>query len=160
MPSILKLSQIRIVILWGGISRLMETKSLEIKEGNVTDNLRAIGALLPLHWEESARNKQLMVLKPDYDKYKNMDKMGKLLGVFAYYEDVIVGYSVNIIDYHLHYSDLKVCSNDVLFLDPLFRDTSLGLRLMKTTKELAKSKGAKMMLWHAKEDTALDKIMQ
>jgi len=138
----------------------MPTKSLDIVVGSVTDYIDMVGDLLEKHWEESAKNKSIMVLKPDLEKYKTMDKMGKLLGVFAYYDGAVVGYSVNVLDYHLHYSDLKVCSNDVLFLDKEFRDTPLGLRLMKATKEEAKSRGARLMLWHAKQDSPLDKILQ
>lgn len=138
----------------------MATPQLNLVVESVTDNLDAIGGLLQLHWEEVAKNKHLMVLKPDYEKYKTLDKMGKLLGIFAYYDESIVGYSVNIIDTHLHYKELVVCNNDVLFLDQSFRDTPLGLRLKKKTEEEAKARGAHMITWHAKEGSSLDLILQ
>lgn len=132
---------------------------MDIRVESVTDNIRVVGDLLELHWEESAKNKAIMILKPDYEKYKQIDAIGKLLGVFGYFEGSIVGYSVNVIDTHLHYSDLIVCSNDVLFLDPVFRDTTLGLRLKKETELAAKDRGAQLMLWHAKENSPFASIL-
>lgn len=132
---------------------------IDICVESVTDNMNIVGDLLELHWEEVAQNKSLMVLKPDYEKYRQIEAMGKMFGVFAYYEGSIVGYSVNIIDTHLHYSDLISCSNDVLFLDPVFRDTPLGLRLKKATEVEAKARGARLMLWHAKENSPFAAIL-
>lgn len=138
----------------------METAQLDIRVESVTDNLDAIGDLLELHWEESAKNKGLMVLNPDKERYKAIDKTGKLLGIYAYVGSELAGYSVNFVDNHLHYKDLIVCSNDVLFLDPAYRATPLGLRLMRKTEQFAKQRGARLMLWHAKENSPLDLILQ
>ena len=60
---------------------------------------------------------------------------------------------------HFHYADLRVTQNDVLFVKKEFRGGRLGLRLLKATEDHAKSEGCKLMLWHAKENTALDKLL-
>lgn len=115
--------------------------------------------LLNEHWEEVALNKQLMVLKPDVEKYKILDKMGMLMALCAYVGDTIVGYSVSIITPHLHYSDLLICQNDVIFVSKEYRNTPLGIRLIKKTEECAREKGVHMMLWHAKENSQFSTIL-
>lgn len=117
-------------------------------------------ALLEKHWHEVARNKQVMVLKPDRERYLQLEAQGGLLCLAAVDPDgEVVGYSVNFIGPHIHYVDLVVCNNDVLFLREDLRPSPIGLRLLKDTERLAKARGARLMLWHAKEDTALATIM-
>lgn len=117
-------------------------------------------ALLDAHYDEVAKNKRLMVLRPDWDKYYQLEHEGKILAVGAFLDNKLVGYSVNFVDYHIHYADLMVCSNDIIYITPELRASPLGLRLMVVTRELAKEYGAKLMLWHAKEHSALDKILR
>jgi hypothetical protein len=74
-------------------------------------------------------------------------------------DGVIVGYSLNFIGPHFHYSDLVVCNNDVLFLRNDLRPSTVGLRLIRETERVAKTRGARLMLWHAKDQTSLAKIM-
>ena len=111
------------------------------------------------HYDEIARNKQVMKLKPNWPSYHAVDKIGWLFIYLAMQNDVCIGYSMNIMMHHLHYADLKVCQNDVLFVKKEFRGGRLGLRLLKVTEDHARSEGCKLMLWHAKENTALAKLL-
>ena len=111
------------------------------------------------HYEEIARNKQVMKLKPNWPSYHAVDKIGWLFIYLAMQDDVCIGYSMNIMMHHLHYADLRICQNDVLFVKKEFRGGRLGLRLLKVTEDHARSEGCKLMLWHAKEDTALAKLL-
>ena len=111
------------------------------------------------HYEEIARNKQIMNLKPNYDLYERLNATGWLFIYVAMQGDVCIGYSMNIIMHHFHYADLRVTQNDVLFVKKELRGGRLGLRLLKATEDHARSEGCKLMLWHAKENTALDKLL-
>ena len=111
------------------------------------------------HYQEIARNKQIMKLKPNWPMYETVDRNGCLFIYLAMQGDVCIGYSMNIMMNHLHYADLKYCQNDVLFIKKEFRGGRIGLRLMKTTEEHAKSLGCKVMLWHAKERTTLAALL-
>lgn len=115
--------------------------------------------LLHSHWDEIALNKQLMQLKPMLDKYYQLEDNGMLLIVGAYTDGELVGYSVNFLNQHLHYADLWTCMNDLLFIERDARKTGVGAGLMQRTEELAKTRGAQMMLWHAKENTALAALL-
>jgi GNAT superfamily N-acetyltransferase len=133
---------------------------IRIVEMPMTGRIDEMWSLLAAHWDEVAKNKQVMVLKPDRAKYEMLEAQGALLCLAAIEPDgEIVGYSVSFVGPHIHYADLVVANNDVLFLREDLRPSSIGLRLLKETERAAKAKGARLMLWHAKEHTALAKIM-
>lgn len=115
--------------------------------------------LLQEHWLEVAKHKDIMVLDPDWEKYRMLQDAGTLFALVLYLGDQPVGYSANIIDTHLHYSGLTAASNDVLYVHPDHRGTQ-ALRLMNETKRVARERGAKAMLWHAKPNTSLDSILR
>lgn len=117
-----------------------------------------IDALLFEHWHEVAKNKALMVLAPDWERYKAIEDAGKLFTLYAFDGPELIGYSCNIIDNHMHYKGLTIASNDVLFIHPAARGTT-GLKLMAATEARAKKLGAQLMLWHAKQDSSLAKVL-
>lgn len=130
-----------------------------IETDRVSDVIDLSTALQTEHWEEIAKNKHLMVLAPDVEKYRLIEQAGKLFAVLAYDGDEMVGYSVNIVDNNLHYRDLVQAQNDVLFVKPSHRAGRLFLRLREATMRMAAARGARLMLWHAKEDTPLADIL-
>lgn len=111
------------------------------------------------HWQEVALNKTLMVLKPDVAKYQFLEKTGAFFGLAAFDGDELVGYSGNFIGQHIHYADLRYCNNDVLFVAKAHRASPLGLRLIRETVAEAQRRGARMMLWHGKQDTPLAELL-
>ncbi|HEY5993656.1 MAG TPA: GNAT family N-acetyltransferase [Gallionellaceae bacterium] len=131
----------------------------KIVETTVSDKVAELFPLLQLHRDELATNKALMELAPNVDAYRALEQSGALLALVAYREEEIVGYSINFIGQHMHYSGLRYAHNDALYVAPEHRGGRLGLRLMRETERLAKEKGARMMMWHAKTDTTLEKLM-
>lgn len=131
-----------------------------IYEDTVASLRSDIEGLIPAHYEELAKRKDLMRLQPDWDKYKLIEDAGMLLALSAYVDDKLAGYSINIIDSHLHYSGLRYAQNDLLFLHKDYRTGSLGLRLIRETQIAARERGAGMMMWHAKPGTTLHKLLQ
>jgi hypothetical protein len=124
-----------------------------------TEKIEEVWELLCLHREELATHKHLMVLKPDIKKYRLLEITGKLLSLALYDEEKIVGYSVTIIDRALHYADLVYAQNDILYLHPQCRGGIWGMRLIKKTEQAAKKRGAKMIFFHGKENTAFSALM-
>lgn len=116
--------------------------------------------LLERHWEEVALFKDLTVLKPDLQRYKDLEEKGRLFCIVAQIGGETIGYSANFLVSHLHYADLILCQNDVLYLVPERRQSRIGLSLINATISVAQGMGAKLMLWHAKYDTALDQLLE
>lgn len=136
----------------------MQQQLLKIEEGSYKDALFKT-ELLNEHWEELVSKKHLFKVNGDYERYDLLEKNGALITILAKENDEVVGYSVNILSPHLHYKDTLVCYNDLLFVSKDKRNSPLGIKLIKYTEELAKERGAQVMLWHAKQDTPLSKIL-
>lgn len=116
--------------------------------------------LLEAHRDELTTNKELMNLAPDIGRYAAMEDAGFMFGLTARENGHVVGYSVNLISQHLHYSALRYVHNDVLFLDKGHRFGTLGLRMLRATRAEAKARGARLVVWHAKPGTPLESILR
>ena len=132
---------------------------IDIRTATVDEMLVEAQTLFEEHWNEIALNKDVMVLKPYEEKYRAAEEQGTIFILAAWQEDVLVGYSVNFVTNHLHYADMKLCSNDLLFIKKEYRAGRVGMRMMKATEAKAKDLGCKLMLWHAKENTPLAAIL-
>lgn len=133
--------------------------SATFRLSSVAEMREHAGALFREHYDEIARNKAVMVLSPDWPKYEAMEQAGLLLALSAWIGDELVGYSVGFITAHLHYSELRYYQNDVLFVARPHRASRLGLRLIAETEERAAAQGARLVVWHAKQGTALDALL-
>lgn len=112
------------------------------------------------HYEEIATNKELMKLDPDYEVYASLDKNGKIFILGAFQDGQLVGYSLNIMYQHLHYSGLKICTNDILFIQKKHRKGGQGAELILKTEEEAKARGVKIMMWPVNKGSKLDSLMK
>lgn len=131
---------------------------IRIEETKVADRIAEVWPLLAAHWEEIARNKDVMVLAPDAERYQALEDLGMVIALAAYDGGAIVGYCVTFVVKHLHYAGLTYATNDVLYVHPDYRRGRTGLRLIRETERLAKERGARLVLWHAKEGTPLVSI--
>lgn len=135
-----------------GLSSTLERPSLKVFKA--TDHVDEMWNLLQKHRDELATNKELMILQPDIERYKVLEDQGILLSISVNLGQKIIGYSINVIAPNMHYSGLTVCQNDLIYVEPEHRG-GVGGTLMSFTKELAKERGAMMMVWHAKPGTVL-----
>jgi predicted GNAT superfamily acetyltransferase len=131
----------------------------EIREVDVATGFVLVQDLLSQHYDEVAQFKSVNVLDPDIDTYLRLQEKGSLLTLVAFVDGSCVGYSCNIISPNMHYRQALYCKNDVLFLHKDYRHSMIGLRLIRETERLAKERGAQLMLWHAKERTALNSLL-
>lgn len=121
--------------------------------------IREFAALTEQHWREIALNKAVP-LDVDWELFSAREAAGDVfcVGVFDA-SGAMVGYSVNYLFQHPHYRTVRMCQNDALFLSPTVRGGHVGVQLMNFTATTARSLGAKRMLWHAKKDTTLDRML-
>jgi len=131
---------------------------IDILEQKILPTAYSLKELFEQHWEEvyGITNRKANIM---LDVYGKMEEVGMAFGLFAYYDMHIVGYSINFLAPNIHSAGHISCNNDALYVDPFFRDTPLGLRLIKRTEEKAKMKGADMMCWNAPLNTNLIKIL-
>lgn len=126
----------------------------------VADKADILWPLMQSHRDELATHKHLMKLSPDKTKYTALEATGMLLSLLAYEGDELVGYSVGLLANHIHYSDLHYYHNDTLFVVKEHRHSRLGSMLIRETEKQASERGAKIIMWHAKPDTALCRVLE
>lgn len=128
---------------------------------NITEHVDAIWPLLEAHRHELATHPDIMPLEPMIGVYQDLEVQNRLLSIILEHPEAgIVGYSVNIISQNLHYGSLKTCQNDVVFVSSSYRQEGGGSLLMKAVEQNAKHDGCKMILLHAKQGTALDRMLR
>jgi len=135
------------------------SESITIKILNVGFFEENCNDLFKEHYEEIALNKSVMTLLPNWDKYYALEQSNQLFCLGAFSGEQCIGYSINFFTNHLHYKELFYMQNDLLFVAEEYRKTRVGLDLIRETEKQAFAKGAEMMLWHAKENTALSGLM-
>lgn len=134
--------------------------SIEIRPIRVDAFMEAAGALMQAHWSEIAKHRDVMVLKPDVDGYRQIESSGNLIALGAFDGGAMVGYCVSFFaPRHLHYADTAAVSNDILFVDRSRRLDGVGQMLMQETERIARDRGARMVFWHAKRGTTLDAML-
>ena len=138
----------------------MPTPSYIIRPTTVAEIKEHAYDMLEEHRQELATHKHIMKLNPQFDKYLELEALGCLLGLAVEVDKKIVGYSATIIAPNMHYSDLVIASNDLIFLKKEYRKGRIGLALIRTTEKEAKERGAMCMLWHVKPQTAMSNLLE
>jgi GNAT superfamily N-acetyltransferase len=135
-------------------------KTVLIEEATLDEIWHAAAPLLSAHYEEVAKFKEIAVLKPDYERYKQAECSNRFLALLVRVEGEVIGYSANFHAASLHYADLNVYQNDVIYLAPEHRGGRLGLALIyKTIEHIRTRWGPGLMVWHAKEATPLNTLL-
>lgn len=137
----------------------MPTTAVDFRLTAIADIEEHGSALLEQHYAELTLNKQRDKLSPDWDRYYELERAEALLVIGAYSDDQLVGYSITIVQPHLHYTGTTQAINDVLFLASEFRGGRAGVELIRLTERMAEAMGANAMGWHAKQGTALDALL-
>jgi hypothetical protein len=106
--------------------------------------------LLVDHYEELTLNKHQVKLNPDWDRYFELERQGKLHLFTLRDQTELVGYSVFFLDTHIHYKDLMVATNDIIYLKKSDRLGISGIRLIKYSEQQMKLLGADKITWHVK----------
>lgn len=97
--------------------------------------------LLVEHWKEIGTfDKANIKLKPNWAWYKALSD-GDFLYVTTVRKDTeLIGYCVCIVAPHIHYSDIMVAENDILFLRKKYRKGLIGYKLLRYTISRLKQK--------------------
>ena len=102
--------------------------------------------LLKLHFEEIAKNKDILVAaNPCVDMYKRAEDEGKLLLITARSHSRLVGYFLWVMIKHPHYEHLIVGEEDLHYLLPEYRKGMTGYLFMKFACQAAFDFGASML---------------
>lgn len=118
------------------------------------------GGILSDHWKALSNNPDTIILKPDVQKYKDLQKSGVLFNIVGYEDNIMVGYAIVFITPHIHYSDDKFAMVDVIYADPLYRNSRLGLTLINQVEDMCRKEEVSVLTYHTKPTHAtIEKIL-
>jgi hypothetical protein len=133
---------------------------MQLQQEMLFEVVSEVQDLLAMHYEELTLNKDKVRLKPMWEKYAALENAGAFVVYTARKNGALVGYGAFFINQHLHYADLTVAANDVLFLHPEHRTGRNGIRLIQFCEnELRKKIGSFKLTWHAKLGTDLGSVL-
>lgn len=109
-----------------------------------------IDPLLRAHYEEIALHRDQIPLDPDWDRYRMLERDGKLIVIAARNDERdLVGYAVFFVQPHMHYQQTLYAINDVLYVYPQYRGRA-GLKIVRFAEEIFTAMGVDRLLWHIK----------
>jgi len=109
-----------------------------------------ISEILDKHYEELTLYKDIVKLNPRWDRYASLENTDRYVFFTARDDGKLIGYSGFIIDEHLHYANILVAANDILFLKDTHRLGMTGIKLIKYSEQQLKLKGIDKITWHVK----------
>ena len=105
--------------------------------------------LLESHWREIAHYPDIK-LNPDIEAYNTLESKGLLRCYTARVNGVLVGYAVYVVRGNPHYLDSLQAVQDVLFVLPEYRQSRIGIRLIKFSDEQLAGEGVQVVMQHVK----------
>lgn len=116
--------------------------------------------MLEKHWDEVAGNKDKIKLDPDYNTYLKMESEGYLHVYTARDEGRLIGYSIFIVTYHLHYQTVKYANNDIIYIEPGYRKSEVGAGLIAQAEQgLMYDEGVDVIMMSMKAKKPFEKTM-
>lgn len=86
--------------------------------------------LFPLHWKELAVNQDKYSHAMNYERYAELAKLGMLHVTTVRMGERLVGYVINFLIVHMHYSTAgKMALTDMYYLLPEFRKGGCGAKM-------------------------------
>lgn len=133
---------------------------VEIRVISVMESMEEAAPLMREHWTALERRREVLGLNPNLAAYRTLEESGSLIALGAFDSRGMIGYCVSIITRHLHDADLIYVANDVLYVANTYRGSMAGGRLMQETERIGRERGAKLVCWTAKPQTALYEILK
>jgi hypothetical protein len=124
--------------------------TLDLKIEFLFDILPEMKELTNFHYQEITLYKDKVKLNPDWEAYKKLENNNQFFLFTARINEELIGYSAFFLKPHIHYKDILVASNDVLFLKKEHRVGKVGLKLIKYSEQKMKELGANKITWHIK----------
>ena len=133
--------------------------SLVLQTEVLFDIHQEMEVLIEQHYQELTLNKDKVKLKPVWTQYKELEDKGEFYLLTARIDGELVGYSAFFLKPHIHYNDVIVATNDVLFLIKRVRTGTTGIKLIKYSEQRMKELGATKMTWHIKHANDIRPIL-
>ena len=104
-------------------------------------------AMQERHFREVALGHRPLVdrVNPDFDKYLAMEKNGRLHVIKSRRDKILVGYSIHMVYFHLHYKHILVAEDDAFYVAPEVRNRGVAQNMRAYACNTLKERGVKLV---------------
>lgn len=106
--------------------------------------------LIEAHQEEIVLHKHVQKLNPDWPRYAELAKTGRIFMVFGFADDELIAYALMFVQKHLHDKELVYALDDVYYVKQDERQAGTGAKLIAQCEEEARARGAKLITMRTK----------
>ena len=132
---------------------------IQITNSEINEMRELAEVMFENHYQEVALDKKVMKLDINWKRYYALEEQDAVCCLAAWLGNEMVGYSVNVIYQHMHYQDVKVIHNDVLFVAREHRGGGLGVKLIEATEIAGRYLECDVLLFHSKPGPDLEQIL-
>lgn len=118
------------------------------------------GALWREHYDEIARDKDRMPMRPDEALYEALDAAGSLHVLTARDAGLMVGYQITVVRPHPHYADVLCGFEDAYFLSAPYRKGMAGVKMIRAAVDTLRARGVRKVFFHTKAFKNLGRIFE
>jgi GNAT superfamily N-acetyltransferase len=137
------------------VTDTQQASAVDVKLSSVAEIREHGEELLRAHTQE-AEPDLAPYYAPAWEAYEEAERRGDLLVLAAWHDGAeLVGYAVAAVVQSMHYSGVRLCQHDLLYVAPAHRGRGLGKRLVEALRLRAKQWGAQRLLLHAKPGSTL-----
>ena len=132
---------------------------MKIQLESISNLVDELEPLIKLHWEQIELNQDKIKLKPDWDQYKAIDKLGMIRTYTVRDNKELVGYFIAVYMKALHHADHVFANCDAIYIRPDKRKGSIGHKLIKYAEKDLSKIGVSMMTINVKTHAPFDRLL-
>lgn len=132
----------------------------KFKEEVAADLIDEIKPLIEDHYKEVALYQDNIPLKPDFDKYVELNENGMLRIFTARREGKLIGYFLVVVMPHLHYKENVFAMNDIIYVEPSKRGGMVAYRLIKYVEKVLKDEGVSVLMINMKTSNMFSRLLE
>lgn len=128
----------------------------EFARESAADVIDEIQSLLQLHYQEIAHYQDIP-LEPDWPFYRT----AKIVQVYTVRDEgKLIGYAVFFVATNKHYMSSRQAVQDILFLLPAYRGTTIGSSFIDFFEDQLRAQGVQVIYQHEKKAHRFGRLLQ
>jgi Aspartyl/Asparaginyl beta-hydroxylase/Acetyltransferase (GNAT) family len=118
---------------------IVRPEGINYQRESFADIMPELIDMTPLHYQEIARNQDVIPLDPNWEQYLRLEQ-ADILHVYTVRDgQKLVGYHIALIGGHLHYKSTKHAMTDIYFILKEYRNNGIGFEFFKRVEGDLKS---------------------
>ncbi len=125
--------------------------NVRIRQETIASVWEEVQPLLHLHWKETDKWEDNHIpLAPDQKQYALLDSLNLIHVYTARVDGMLIGYAAYVTTPSLHHNTTNIAMCDVIFVQPVYRTSGIGQRLVGYAEEKLERQGIEYIYMNVK----------